>query len=272
MTTDLALGGISSPSVTSTTNSQATAAAATITGTSASAAAQTTQAGQQELSSNFSQFLTLLTTQLQNQDPLNPMDSTQFTQQLVEYSQVEQQLDTNSKLDNLTSLSMNSTMSLALGYVGKDITYTSSDMNWDGSTPITVDYNLASTAASATMNITDSSGDVVYTAPVSGASGTTSTTWNGVESDGSTAPAGTYSVNIAALDSTGNAVTSTTAVTGLVRGVESQDGTPTLLVGDRSVAISNVIDVADPGSSTATASGASDFNSTGTNSDTNTSS
>src|SRR4029077_4301011 len=114
-------------------NTAATTAASALTATGAQKSAQTTQVGQQELSSNFSQFLRLLTTQLQHQDPMNPMDSSQFTQQLVEYSQVEQQLSTNAKLDNLTTLSMNSALSLALGYVGKDITYTSTDMNFDGS-------------------------------------------------------------------------------------------------------------------------------------------
>ncbi len=86
MTSDL---GLTNPT-TSTAATQAAnnAAAATLTGTAANASANTTQAATQELSSNFSEFLNLLTTQIQNQDPLNPMDSSTFTQQLVEYSQV----------------------------------------------------------------------------------------------------------------------------------------------------------------------------------------
>ena len=72
-------------------------------GSASSAPPATTapDAAQQQLSGNFSTFLTLLTTQLQNQDPMNPMDSNQFTQQLVEFSQVEQQINTN---DNLKTI------------------------------------------------------------------------------------------------------------------------------------------------------------------------
>src|ERR1035437_5553347 len=153
-------------------NAASTAAASALTSTAAGKSAQTTQVGQQELSSNFSQFLKLLTTQMQNQDPMNPMDSSQFTQQLVEYSQVEQQLNTNTKLDNLTTLSMNSTLSLALGYVGKDITYTSADMNFDGATPVSISYNLPTTATTSIANIIDSTGNTIDTFPVSGTSGT----------------------------------------------------------------------------------------------------
>lgn len=222
-----------------------------LTGTAAATSAATTTQGSQELNSNFSQFLTLLTTQLQNQDPLNPMDSAQFTQQLVEYSQVEQQLNTNAKLDNLTTLSMNSTLSLALGYVGKDITYTSAEMNFDGSTPVKINYNLPSTASTATMNVLDESGNVVYSAPVSTTAGVANVEWDGSTNQGTVALPGTYSVQIAAIDGTGAAESVTTAVTGLVHGVENQDGVPNLLVGDRAVPLGNVINASTPDTTTA---------------------
>jgi flagellar basal-body rod modification protein FlgD len=213
-----------------------------VTGTVADTSATKTNASQQELASNFSEFLTLLTTQLQNQDPLNPMDSNEFTQQLVQYSQVEQQLNTNSKLDNLTTLSMNSSLSLALGYVGKDITYTSSEMNFDGSTPVNISYNLASAAGTSTASIYDENGDLVDTINIDGSTGTHNFTWDGSLTDGGTAGEGTYSVKINALSASDNtAISVTTAVTGQVRGIESQDGVPYLLVGDRSVNLGNVI-------------------------------
>jgi flagellar basal-body rod modification protein FlgD len=218
-----------------------TDATSALTGTAATTSAGKTTLGAKQLNGNFSEFLTLLTTQLQNQDPLNPMDSAQFTQQLVEYSQVEQQLNTNAKLDNLTTLSMNSALSLALGYVGKDITYTSPEMNFDGATPIDISYNLPTAASTATMNILDAEGNVVYSAPVSTISGTNKANWNGITNQGTTAIAGTYTINIAAIDSTGAPETVTTAVTGLVHGVENQDGVPNLLVGDRAVPLGSVI-------------------------------
>src|SRR5579884_3869002 len=78
----------------------------------------------QQLTGNFDTFLQLLTTQLQNQDPLSPMDSTQFTQQLVEFSQVEQQINTNNNLQNLIGLTEANAGSTAVSYLGKDVTIT----------------------------------------------------------------------------------------------------------------------------------------------------
>src|SRR5262249_32024485 len=75
----------------------------------------------QQPTTDFAQFLTLLTTQLQNQDPLNPMDSAQFTNQLVMFSQVEQQINANQKLDSLVALGVSNGLSAALGYVGLDV-------------------------------------------------------------------------------------------------------------------------------------------------------
>ena len=220
---------------------------ASVTGTTLDTSAQKTAVAGQKLNENFTQFLTLLTTQLQNQDPMNPMDSSEFTQQLVQYSLVEQQINTNAKLDSLTTLSMNSSLSLAINYVGKDITYTSAEMNFDGAAPVDVSYNLAKTASKATAQIFDADGALVYTKTIDAGSGTHSFTWDGSLTDGGTAAAGTYSIKINAPDAeTGEAGTVTTAVSGLVRGVESQDGVPFLLVGDRSVALGNVINTSLP--------------------------
>ena len=91
-----------------------------------------------KLADDFQQFLTLLTTQLQNQDPLSPMDSTEFTNQLVQFAQVEQSINSNQKLDDLVALQLSSISSVALGYVGMDISYISSDMHNDGTNPVEV--------------------------------------------------------------------------------------------------------------------------------------
>ena len=99
--------------------------ASDVTITGALQNAQNTQQQSVTLAEDFSQFLTLLTTQLQNQDPLSPMDSTEFTNQLVQFSQVEQQINSNKKLDNLVQLQLASVSNVALGYVGLDISYIS---------------------------------------------------------------------------------------------------------------------------------------------------
>src|SRR3954470_17819141 len=95
-----------------------TAASTSATSTSAAASAQ------KQLAGNFDTFLTLLTTQLKNQDPLSPMDSNQFTQQLVQFSQVEQQINANKNLESLVSMSKAQGATSAVGYLGKTLTVT----------------------------------------------------------------------------------------------------------------------------------------------------
>ncbi|HZZ11369.1 MAG TPA: flagellar hook capping FlgD N-terminal domain-containing protein, partial [Paraburkholderia sp.] len=75
----------------------------------------------QQLAGNFDTFLTLLTTQLQNQDPLSPMDSTQFTQQLVAFSGVEQQINTNNNLQSLIALNQSQQAASAVSYIGHSV-------------------------------------------------------------------------------------------------------------------------------------------------------
>src|SRR5580692_10651622 len=77
-----------------------------------------------QLSGNFDTFLTLLTTQLKNQDPTSPMDSNEFTQQLVEFSQVEQQIDTNTNLQTLITQGQSQSGAYATGYLGKSVSIT----------------------------------------------------------------------------------------------------------------------------------------------------
>jgi flagellar basal-body rod modification protein FlgD len=204
-----------------------------------------TQAAQTGLAEDFSQFLTLLTTQLQNQDPLNPMDSTEFTNQLVAFTGVEQQINTNQKLDSLVSLQLGNSYSSALSYVGKDVNYLSSEFNYDGN-PSTFTYALDSVAAESKLRIYDEDGVVVYETDASKNTGQQSFTWDGKKTDGTKAPAGTYEVKIDAVDASGEAVESTTVVSGNVRGVETQNGSIYLLVGDRAVSVGNVLNATAP--------------------------
>src|SRR4051812_47380500 len=95
-----------------------------VTPVSSSAAANAPDAAIKQLSGNFSTFLTLLTTQLKNQDPTSPMDSNAFTQQLVMYSQVEQQIDTNTNLKSLISQGATSAAAMAATYLGKEVSVT----------------------------------------------------------------------------------------------------------------------------------------------------
>lgn len=200
-----------------------------------------------QLAEDFQQFLTLLTTQLQNQDPLSPMDSTEFTNQLVQFSQVEQQINSNAKLDNLVALQLSSISSVALGYVGMDISYISSDMNYDGETPIDITYALASEAVTSKVNIYNEEGQLVYSADAPKNTGMNSFTWNGIQTNGEPVPEGTYTVKIDAVDKAGKAIENSTVVTGHVDGIETQNGVVYVLVGERAVPISSIVNANLPG-------------------------
>lgn len=217
-----------------------------VTTTGAATNAQKTTAQGVKLAEDFSQFLTLLTTQLQYQDPLSPMDSTEFTNQIVQFSQVEQQINQNQKLDDLVALQLSGISSVALGYVGLDISYISAEMNYDGSTPVTVNYSLERAAMDAKINVRDETGEIVYTAAAPKDVGRNEFVWNGKNNSGQTMPEGTYSVTIDAVDADKKPIKASTAVSGRVRGIETQNGVVYVLVGDRAVDISSILQARVP--------------------------
>lgn len=217
-----------------------------ITVTGAMQDAQKTANQSIKLADDFSQFLTLLTTQLQNQDPLAPMDSTEFTNQLVQFSQVEQSINTNQKLDDLLSLQLGSISSVALGYVGMDISYISAEMNYNGSKPVDINYSLSSNATMVKVNIYNEEGQVVRTIDAPKTVGAQKITWDGKDNNGNAAPEGTYSVKIDALDKDNAAMKVSSVVSGNVRGIESQNGVVYLLVGERAVSLGSVIQASNP--------------------------
>lgn len=211
----------------------------------ANEAAQTAQQ-RTSLSADFSQFLTLLTTQLQNQDPLAPMDSSEFTNQLVQFSQVEQQINSNQKLDSLLQLQLASISSVALGYVGMDVSYLSAEMNFDGTNPVRIDYALGESAQVAKIKVTDEEGDVIYLADAPKSVGKNNMLWLGKDNDGNTVEPGTYTVSIEAAAADGTPIDTSTVVTGRVKGIESQNGVVYLLIGDRAVSLATVVNAKVP--------------------------
>lgn len=205
-----------------------------------------------KLAEDFQQFLTLLTTQLQNQDPLSPMDSTEFTNQLVQFTQVEQQINTNQKLDDLVAMQLASISSVALGYVGMDISYIGSEMNYDGETPVKITYALASAAVTSKINVYDEDGELVYSADAPKDTGMNEVAWAGTKTNGDPVEPGTYTVKIDAVDKDGNAIENSTVVTGHVDGIETQNGIVYVLVGDRAVPISSIVNAKIPPAPTPT--------------------
>lgn len=204
-----------------------------------------TQQASTKLAEDFSSFLNLLTLQLQNQDPLDPMDSQEFTNQLVAFTGVEQQINTNQKLDTLLATSLSDNFSTALNYVGLEANYIGSEMNFDGERPVDIKYS-APGAITTTIQILDENGDLVYSEKLDQEDAIGAYTWDGSHKGGGLAEPGTYSIRVDALDADGEAIETTTVVNGIVTGLETQNGQLFLLVGERAVALSQMINVKQP--------------------------
>lgn len=208
--------------MTTTTPTMATTPPAGTAGASTGAGAGAAQTGaaakaQGQLGVDYNNFLKLLTAQIQNQDPLKPMDSTQFVQQLAQLSQVEQSVQTNQNLQTLnTKIGAMSGMA-SLGMLGRSVSLASDRIELMGGAGQT-SYQLASAAASVTATITDASGNTVRTLTGLPTNGSTreSLGWDGRNDAGVTQPDGIYHVKINAVDASGKAISYDTYPTTVV--------------------------------------------------------
>src|ERR1700728_3943475 len=197
------------------------------TSSSNSSASSANALASQQIAGNFQSFLQLLTTQLQNQNPLDPLETNQFTQQLVEFAGVQQQLNTNDSLATLVSLQQTTQSTQALGFVGKTAVVkggtaplTNSAAAWQVSIP---------TASVITINIANSTGQTVFTGSYDAAAGNNQPfSWNGQGNDGTQYPDGNYTLTATAKDAGGNTVAVTTAIKGNVNSVDLPQSPPLL--------------------------------------------
>lgn len=211
-------------------------------GSAASSATGRIAAGTGLLASNFETFLTLLTSQLKNQDPLSPVDSNQFTAQLTQMAGVEQQLLTNDLLKSLVSAQAGGGLAGAATYIGKEATAAwSATKMTDGKA--TWSYELGPNAASATLEVLDGTGKVVWAgnAP-SRTTGVHDFTWDGKATSGNDGQNGqVYTLKIVAKNAAGTAVDSQVLTRGRITGVEMYDGQPFLTVGNSILPLSKII-------------------------------
>ena len=181
------------------------------------------------LSDNYDTFLVLLTAQLQNQDPLAPMDSTQFTQQLVQFSQVEQQIRTNEQLEGLAGQYQAASAGAALSYLGKDAIIQANETYLAGGAANWA-YNMPESATSITVNVKDSTGRTIYSSTTEPrGAGEHLFTWDGTTSSGGTAPDGVYTLSIEAQNASGTAITPTVNVRETIMGVDFSGATPVVI-------------------------------------------
>ena len=202
----------------------------------------------QTIAGNFQTFLTLLTTQLQNQNPLDPLDTNQFTQQLVEFAGVEQQLKTNDSLSTLVSMQQTAQATQALEFVGKTAivsggttALSNSSATWELNVPSTSTINIS---------ITNSTGQTVYTGNFSANAGNNQPfTWNGQGNDGTQYPDGLYTLTATASDGSGNNVAIPTQVGGTVSAVDLTQSPPLLSINGQSYTISQIKAIGAPAAS-----------------------
>jgi flagellar basal-body rod modification protein FlgD len=225
----------------------ATAASPVVSGTTSqpassssnSAASSASALANQQIAGNFQSFLTLLTTQLQNQNPLDPLDTNQFTQQLVEFAGVQQQLNTNDSLATLVSLQQTAQSTQALGFVGKTAvvdgstaTMTNSSATWDLSVP--KDSNVS-------ISITNSTGQTVFSGSYTVTAGNNQPfVWDGKGTDGTQWPDGQYKMTATGTDTSGNSVAISTQIQGVVSSVDLTQSPPLLSIGGQTYTVNQI--------------------------------
>ena len=202
-----------------------------LTVTNAAATPDKGSAAAKGLAGDFEGFLKLLTTQLQQQDPLSPMDSDKFTSQLVQFSTVEQAIRTNDQLGKLIGVIQTSEATAALGYLGSEVrlegdTFT---LPTDGDSPLI--YELPETADSLGVEILDGAGRTVRNLEGAADAGRHALTWDGRDAAGNRLSPGAYRLRVSALDAQGAPLAAKTEVNGIVEAIERDGETFHLIVG-----------------------------------------
>lgn len=193
------------------------------------------------MASNFDTFLQLLTTQLKNQNPLDPLDTNAFTQQLVQFSGVEQQLKTNEFLEAMVLSTQTANSAQAVSYVGKVVTASGSKTEMVNSAAVW--HFAVDEAADITATVRDANGNVVFSKSGSVNKGESVFSWDGKGTDGRQRPDGSYSVTIQARNKEGKLISAATEMTGEVTGIDFTGSEPVLIVGTARVNLSAVLSV-----------------------------
>lgn len=209
---------------------------------SSAASASGLDGSRKSIAEDFDTFLSILTTQLKNQNPLDPMDTNQFTQQLVQFTGVEQQLKTNEYLETMMLSSQNQINSQAVNYVGKTVVAS-------GATTDLVDgkatwiYKIAEASDNVSVTIKDESGSVVHSQNLSMQQGTDQIVWDGSTDAGGKRTSGQYTITIDARDADGKAIDVTTKMQGVVDSVDVSGSEPALLVNGLRLPLSSITQI-----------------------------
>jgi flagellar basal-body rod modification protein FlgD len=212
---------------------------------SSSSAGSKTDDAIEGLNDTYNNFLLLLTKQLQNQDPLNPMDTAQFTQQLIGFSQVEQQIASNKSLEKLIGLQSATNAFGAVSFLGNEVQVDSNQISLKGG-KATFQYEIDKTASRAMMTVVDSRGQVVLVQEANKGIGTYKVDWNGKDAFGNQLPDGEYRVAVSYGDEQGEVYSAKITSFGVVDSTEIRDGEVKLFVGSVGFPIDKVLKVTKP--------------------------
>jgi flagellar basal-body rod modification protein FlgD len=197
-----------------------------------------------KLAKDLNSFLTLLTSQLKNQDPLSPMDSTEFTNQLTQFAQVEQQINMNGNLTTLIGLSQQSIVSSAVNYVGKTIEGESSQVPLQNG-HLKAAYGLTAEAKQVTVVVRDDTGNIVYSKVGETTQGVHEFEWDGKDSNGTQLKDGVYSLSITSVGADDKPVDNYVTAFGKVTGVTTINGTTVLLLDKVGIPVDKVLSITE---------------------------
>ena len=237
-----------------------------VSNSTSSSTSGSSDTAQTKLSGDLNFFLNLLTTQLKNQDPTQPLDTNQVTQQIATLSSVQQQVNTNKNLETLIGATKQSQLSTAISYIGAEVETpgnTGQLISGQGA----FSYTLPQAAASTQITISDKSGNKLYTGAGTTTAGRNLIVWDGssnVTGD-SSSPDGPYTISVTAKDADGKAIAATTSSVGIVSSVQNDaSGNLTVTTGDQTKNFSDITAVR-AATRVQTSASTADTSQTGTN-------
>lgn len=200
-----------------------------------------TSAASSKLNADFDMFLKLLTAQMQNQDPLDPMDTAQYTQQLVQYSQVEQSIEQTATLKSMLAAFGTQNLMQASALVGAQVETTSAVSGLSTTTPAQWTWSMPREVSSMTATIKDAQGKTIDTLPINATGVTGAFTWDGTTSGGKKVDPGLYSLELQGIDASGGKVAGTAHAFGKVNDVELENGTVKVTINGLSISTSDLL-------------------------------
>lgn len=216
----------------------------TLVSSATSTAQTTTDAASTKLTADYNLFLKLLTTQMQNQDPLSPMDSTQYTQQLVQYSQVEQSISQTKTLNSILSSLNMASLTSSTSMIGQPVQLDSDKAGLSAATPAQWEWNADGAITGLTATVLNEKGTKVDTFELEVSGKTGQFSWDGTTSDGKKVDPGLYQLTLTGTTDAGAKISTTAKAIGKVDDVQMVNGSPVVSVNGAQYPTSMILRIA----------------------------